>query len=123
MHHADEPGHDDAVTLFEASGSIGTHGEVLSEFVTLAMVRGLPRATTLDFVRELLRQPDLDVVWVDEALHREALDLLSSRLDKTYSLCDAISFVLMRRRGIGEALTTDHHFEQEGFIRLLRPRG
>jgi predicted nucleic acid-binding protein len=28
--------------------------------------------------------------------------------------------VLMTRRGIPEALTTDHHFEQAGFVRLLK---
>lgn len=50
----------------------------------------------------------------------EAHQLLKDRLDKTYSLCDAVSFVLMRRRGIQDALTTDHHFDQEGFRRLLK---
>ncbi len=121
LHHSDEPGHADAFMLFEASGPILTHAEVLSEFVTVARIRGLPRRATLDFVRELLDQPDIEVVWVDGALHSEALDLLAARLDKHYSFCDAISFVLMRRRGVREALTTDHHFEQEGFNRLLRP--
>ncbi len=29
------------------------------------------------------------------------------------------SFVLMQRLGLTEALTTDHHFTQAGFIRLL----
>jgi predicted nucleic acid-binding protein len=60
------------------------------------------------------------MVWVNEILHREAMDLLLVRQDKTYSLCDAISFVLMRKKGIREALTTDKHFEQEGFTRLLQ---
>jgi len=46
--------------------------------------------------------------------------LLQNRQDKTYSLCDAVSFLLMRERKITEALTTDIHFEQEGFIRLLK---
>jgi predicted nucleic acid-binding protein len=45
---------------------------------------------------------------------------LSDRQDKTYSLCDAVSFVLMRQRKMTDALTTDRHFEQEGFVRLLR---
>ena len=61
----------------------------------------------------------MEIVWVDEALHRLALDLLRARLDKGWSLCDAVSIVLMRRDGIDDALTTDHHFEQAGFRRLL----
>ena len=30
--------------------------------------------------------------------------------------------LLMRERRLSEALTTDRHFEQEGFIALLRAR-
>jgi len=74
----------------------------------------------LGFVLDLLDNPDIETVWVDEQLHREALKLLLDRQDKTYSLCDAVSFVLMRQRGMTDALTTDRHFEQEGFVRLLQ---
>jgi predicted nucleic acid-binding protein len=45
--------------------------------------------------------------------------LLNQRNDKAWSLCDAVSFVMMKERGVAEALTTDHNFEQAGFIRLL----
>jgi predicted nucleic acid-binding protein len=45
--------------------------------------------------------------------------LLRARLDKGYSLCDAISFALMRGLGVQTALTTDKHFVQEGFTQLL----
>jgi predicted nucleic acid-binding protein len=31
-----------------------------------------------------------------------------------------ISFVVMQRRRISEALTGDHHFEQAGFAALLK---
>jgi predicted nucleic acid-binding protein len=96
-----------------------THSYVLAEFVALAHARRLPRMAALTFVRDLVENPDIDTVWVNEALHREALALLMARPDKTYSLCDAVSFVLMRQRHVSEALTTDHHFEQEGFQRLL----
>jgi hypothetical protein len=34
-------------------------------------------------------------------------------------LCAMRCFVLMRQNQVAEALTTDRHFEQEGFIRLL----
>lgn len=59
------------------------------------------------------------MVWVTPALHRAALALLRRRLDKTYSLCDAVSFILMDEYRLDEALTTDHHFRQEGFRALL----
>ena len=68
---------------------------------------------------DLLESPDIETEWVDELLHRTALALLQERPDKTYSLCDAVSFMLMRRHDITEALTTDRHFEQEGCRRLL----
>jgi hypothetical protein len=35
-------------------------------------------------------------------------------------MTDCISFVVMQERGIVEALTTDHHFQQAGFRALLR---
>jgi len=75
----------------------------------------------LEFVVDLVDNPDIETVWVDEQLHREAMQLLLTRQDKGYSLCDAVSFILMRQRGITDGLTTDRHFEQEGFIRLLPP--
>ncbi|MEH1864901.1 MAG: hypothetical protein V7K69_07810 [Nostoc sp.] len=33
---------------------------------------------------------------------------------------EGIIFIVMQQLGIKEALTTDHHFEQAGFIRLLK---
>jgi len=85
----------------------------------LAASRGLPRKPALSFVEGLAGDSKILMVWVDRALHDEAMQLLVQRLDKRYSLCDAVSFVLMRRHRITDALSTDHHFEQEGFRRLL----
>jgi uncharacterized protein len=48
------------------------------------------------------------------------LMLHGQRPDKTWSLTDCISFVVMQRRGITRALAYDHHFEQAGFEALLR---
>lgn len=49
-----------------------------------------------------------------------ALDLYSRRLDKGWSFTDCLSFLVMQRYGITDALTSDHHFEQAGFTALLR---
>lgn len=85
----------------------------------LPEVRGMRRENVLNFLKDLSLVPRVEVVWVGEMLHGQAMALLENRLDKTYSLCDAVSFVVMRERGYLAALTTDKHFEQEGFIRLL----
>ncbi len=119
LHNRAEPFHIHARTLYHAARMRVTHSYVLAEFVALAHARRLPRMAALTFVSDLVENLDIDTVWVDEALHREALALLVARPDKTYSLCDAVSFVLMRQRHCTEALTTDRHFEQEGFQRLL----
>jgi predicted nucleic acid-binding protein len=113
--------HIDAVRFWHAARTRMTSNYVLAEFVALAHARRAPRQDALNFAADLLADPMVEVIWVDEGLHQQALALLQARLDKTYSLCDAVSFLLMRERGLSEALTTDRHFEQEGFVRLLAP--
>lgn len=119
LHHRAEPFHAQARAAYQRARVRLTHGYILAEFVALAHARRLPRLAVLSFVADLLDNPDIETIWLDEALHHEALALLLARPDKTYSLCDAVSFLLMRRRNLSEALTTDRHFEQEGFRRLL----
>ena len=118
--HRREPHHIQARSLLNSAAVRLTHSYVLAEFVALAETRGVPRNENLLFVHDMILNPDIETIWVDEPTYEEALQLLLARLDKTYSLCDAVSFVLMRRRGIVAALTNDHHFEQEGFLRLLK---
>jgi predicted nucleic acid-binding protein len=110
----------EAVSQVREAEFLLTHSYVLAEFIPLCQVRGLDRSKTLDFVEALLENELIEIVWVDESIHRSAFELLQNRLDKTYSLCDAISFLVMRERGIPVSLTTDKHFEQEGFIKLLK---
>jgi predicted nucleic acid-binding protein len=122
LHHSKEPRHDESRDLFESSGPKPVRSYVLAEFVALSGTRGASRGAALAFLNALIEQPDIKVVWVDESLHRQGMTFLASRLDKGYSLTDAISFVLMTDRRLTEALTTDRHFEQAGFVRLLAPR-
>ncbi len=117
--HKDETQHAEAMRLYSHADRRLTHSYVLAEFISLAQARGFPRPKALAFSERVLADITVELIWVDEAIHRQALELLQARPDKTYSLCDAVSFVLMRARGVQDALTTDKHFEQEGFIRLL----
>jgi predicted nucleic acid-binding protein len=120
FHHRAEPQHGEAVQRFRSASLRLTHSYVLAEFIALGRARGLPRQPALAFVADLQDNTAVQVVYVSEALHRAALDFLGQRPDKQWSLCDAVSF-LMPQHGIHDALTTDHHFEQAGFVRLLKP--
>jgi hypothetical protein len=71
----------------------------------------------------------LTALWVDpsciivpptQTLFDQGVELYAKRPDKDWSLTDCISFVVMRDRGITQALTGDHHFEQAGFMALLK---
>lgn len=119
IHDQDDFRNAQAIEIFTAAKFLLTTNYVLAEFVPLSHKRGKNRQETLSFINDFLEIPRLELIWVDENLHNQAMELLANRLDKNYSLCDAVSFVLMRERGIIEALTTDKHFKQEGFIKLL----
>jgi predicted nucleic acid-binding protein len=117
---ASETRHRQAISAYDNAAITLTHNYVLAEFVALAQARRLPRGHALRFVMQAADDPHVQMVWVDRALHDAAMALLAAQLDKSYSLCDAVSFVLMRDRGIQGALSTDHHFEQAGFTILLK---
>ncbi|GIX00140.1 MAG: hypothetical protein KatS3mg111_3472 [Pirellulaceae bacterium] len=116
---ADDDRHHDAVAFYKSAASRLAHNYVIAEFVALATARRLPPQPSLDFAAAIFADAEVEVVWVDQALHNEAMTLLKAQTDKNYSHCDAVSFVLMRHRKVNDALTTDGHFEQAGFRRLL----
>jgi predicted nucleic acid-binding protein len=64
-------------------------------------------------------EPLLKIIWVDESLHDEGLNLLFLRTGRSFSLVDAVSFAVMRHQRINKAFAYDRHFEQEGFERLV----
>ena len=111
--------HTRAVKHYETAFELVTHSYILAEFVALSEARKRYRPQMLDFLSKLMSDSDISVVWVDELLTFRAVELLTKRSDKIWSLCDAVSFIIMEDRGISEALTTDRDFEQAGFIRLL----
>lgn len=62
------------------------------------------------------------LVPADAATFDRGVNLYCSRQDNDWPLTDCLSFVVMRDLGLTEALTEDAHFEQAGFIALLRDR-
>jgi hypothetical protein len=55
----------------------------------------------------------------DEAIWDQEFSLEENRGDKDWSLTDCLSGMVMERRRLTEALTTDHHFEQTGMKALM----
>jgi predicted nucleic acid-binding protein len=70
--------------------------------------------------RIIHRSPNVEVLPQNRSVLKQAVSLYEDRPDKGYSLTDCISMVEMRARDITEVLASDHHFEQEGFIILLK---
>jgi predicted nucleic acid-binding protein len=109
-------------TLFTQSytGRTATTGWVLTELADGWARPVARRAVFIQMLADLRASPDIWIVPTTDQLLQEGIDLYSRRPDKEWSLTDCISFVLMMREGITEALTGDHHFEQAGFTALLK---
>jgi predicted nucleic acid-binding protein len=97
---------------------------VTTEFVLLEVANklsaGPARSAFTGLLLDLQTPPEVLVLPASTDLCREGVALFLDRPDKEWSLTDCISFVVMKRRGLTEALTADHHFDQAGFKALLR---
>lgn len=96
LYSAADTYHSAAIANYQESRQRVTTNYILAEYVALALVRGLPRQGVLEFSQAILDDKTIEIVWINEKLHAQAVELLSQRPDKLYSLCDAVSFVLMR---------------------------
>jgi predicted nucleic acid-binding protein len=91
-------------------------------FMELADALSAPgaRTTVVAFLQAVRADPLFDVVGYDTAVYEAGFDLFAARLDKAWSLTDCISFEVMKQRGLSDALTADHHFEQAGFRAVFK---
>lgn len=109
-------------TALRQRRKIVTTNYIVTELVALmnSPLR-IPRPIIVNFIESLKTSPYVEIIHIDHSLDGQAWQLLKNREDKDWSLVDCASFVLMKQYGITEAMTTDHHFEQAGFVRLLQP--
>ena len=119
-----DPLHMKAVTIVQSAvlqrHHLVTTNYVITELVALLSSRfHLPRKEVIKAVNALKSDTVVEIVHIDVSMDNEAWKLLEKRIDKEWSLVDASSFVVMKQFGVTEALTTDHHFTQAGFIKLL----
>lgn len=96
-----------------------TTNYIIAELVALLTSRSrISRQQIILFVDALKAASQVEVIHVNTELDTAAWMLLKNRTDKEWSLVDASSFVVMTKYGMTEALTTDHHFTQAGFIQF-----
>jgi predicted nucleic acid-binding protein len=95
-----------------------------TEFVLLEVanfcVNERQRAVFATLIANLRRAADTEIVPASHELFERSLSLFLARPDKQWSLTDCTSFVVMQDRASTRALTSDRHFEQAGFVALLR---
>lgn len=116
-----DPAHPLARKQREQNGrTLVTTTWVLAEFGN-SMSRGASRALFLAMFEALSTAKNTEIVNPTQPVIRSAVDLFRERPDKDWSLTDCVSFVVMRKRGIRDALTGDRHFDQAGFHSLLSP--
>lgn len=72
------------------------------------------------FQRALRSDRRMTVVPASSSLLARGSELYENRPDKSWSLTDCISFVIMKEHGIVEALTADRDFAQAGFTTILK---
>ncbi|MBE9089049.1 type II toxin-antitoxin system VapC family toxin [Microcystis aeruginosa LEGE 11464] len=98
---------------------------ITTDFVLLevadALVSPKIRSQTIRFINHLNNLIGLQIIPLNKSLFDEGWKLYSQRLDKDWGLTDCISFVIMQQEVITLAFTSDRHFEQAGFTRLLNP--
>ena len=86
--------------------------EIHAFFTRKRRMRGLVLA-------DFQHNPLMTIEDVSRKDYNDAIELLDRHVDKTFSLCDAISFVVMQRLGLKRALSFDSNFRQFGEFEIL----
>ncbi len=94
-----------------------------TEFVLIEVANALSaptfRTQVVALIDGLRLLPDVVIVPADTTLLAAGWQLYRARPDKEWSLTDCASFIVMQQEQITQVFTSDRHFEQAGFIKLL----
>jgi uncharacterized protein len=97
---------------------------VTTEWVLMEVADALSapsaRSTAVAFLKAVRADRLFEVIGYEPRVYSAGFDLFAARPDKDWSLTDCISFAAMTEKGLSEALTADHHFEQAGFRAIFR---
>ncbi len=122
LHNPNDSLHDKAAATSRSLRNTGiTSDWVLTELLNDFSKRG-PRQRSLasTSVEMLLIGQEVTVERQSPESFAAALKFYRERPDKSWSMTDCSSFLILERYGIDSALTYDRRFEQAGFKALLR---
>ena|SRR5215213_7562215 len=96
---------------------------VTTEFVLLEVANALCtaawRGKAIALIDGFRLLSNLRIVPADSSLWAEGWQLYCSRPDKEWSLTDCTSIVVLQKEHIDQVFSSDHHFEQAGYRKLL----
>jgi predicted nucleic acid-binding protein len=104
--------------VIRTRSSIVTTEAVLWEWLN-AFSDASTRGVAAEGYRRTHADARIEVVPFLSELTDSAVQLYRTRPDKDWGLTDCLSFVVMERRSLTEALTTDGHFEQAGLRAMM----
>jgi len=102
-----------------SSDQIVTTQWVLTE-VADSMAAASRRKGMIALLDSIRSNVGITVVPASQLLFEAGWTFYRKHRDKDWSLTDCISFVVMKQKRLTLALTGEHHFEQAGFIALLK---
>jgi predicted nucleic acid-binding protein len=104
-----------------SSAKIVTSEMVLTEVLNAFSARGeFLKRSVVTFIQGVYQNKNVDVIGQTPQIFAAALELYQQRIDKTWSHTDCASFCVMQQLHIREALAHNRHFEQAGYIALMR---
>ena len=115
--------HAEAARVLQSAGheqrGFVTTDYVLDETATLLKARGLGHLLH-DFFETVFTSAVCQVEWTDAERFHAVKNFFLKHADQPWSYTDGLSFRVMKERRLRDALTKDVHFEQAGFVALLK---
>jgi len=119
LFESDEAHGEAQAQIAHLTGRLYTSTWVLTEVADALAMPGR-RERFMPFMQFLRTSPQITIVPAEQSLFDRGVLFYDQRADKSWSLTDCISFIIMQEHGLRDALTGDHHFEQAGFNVLMR---
>ena len=119
MVDGDDTRHPEAIDLLKGLGKVTllVTSHIFDEAMTLIKVR-LSTEAAIRTGRQLRLSTLFRLIHITEGDDEAAWEIFSQYTDKEWSYTDCSCLAVMRKLGITEILSFDHHFDQMGMVRL-----